>query len=92
MSSIAPFPFTLPIVPVRVASLSPYAEEVVRGLLPADRELEIILVPPPPAPDAVLAAVAGADLVLADKRHRHRLGRDILAAMIAVRSVHGWSQ
>lgn len=81
VSSAAPFPFTLPFVPVRVASLSPYAEEVVRGLFPADHDLELVLVPPPPAPEAVLAAVAGADLVLADKRHRHRLGRDILSAM-----------
>jgi phosphoglycerate dehydrogenase-like enzyme len=68
-------------VPVRVASLSPYSEEVVRGLFPPGHDLEIVLVPPPPAPDAVLEAVAGADLVLADKRHRHRLGRDTLAAM-----------
>ncbi len=57
-----------------------------RGLLstadgsPAEG-LEVVLVPPPPAPDAVREAVAGADLVLADKRHRHRLDRDTLAAM-----------
>lgn len=66
---------------VRIASLSPYPEEVVRGLLPASYEPRIVLVPPPPAPDAVREAVAGADLVLADKRHKHRLDRDTLAAM-----------
>jgi D-3-phosphoglycerate dehydrogenase len=68
-------------VAVRIASLSPYAEEVVRGLVPASYEPQIVLVPPPPAPDAVRDAVADADLVLADKRHRHRLDRDTLAAM-----------
>jgi D-3-phosphoglycerate dehydrogenase len=54
---------------------------VVRGLFPGREDLEIVLVPPPPAPDAVREAVAGADLVLADKRHRHRLDGGILAAM-----------
>jgi len=68
-------------VAVRIASLSPYAEEVVRGLLPANYDPQIVLVPAPPAPDAVREAVADADLVLADKRHKHRLDRDTLAAM-----------
>jgi phosphoglycerate dehydrogenase-like enzyme len=68
-------------VAVRIASLSPYPEEVVRGLLPGIYEPHIVLVPPPPAPEAVREAVAGADLVLADKRHKHRLDRDTLAAM-----------
>jgi phosphoglycerate dehydrogenase-like enzyme len=68
-------------VAVRITSLSPYAEVVVRGLLPPGNDAEIVLVPPPPAPDAVREAVAEADLVLADKRHRHRLDRDTLAAM-----------
>jgi D-3-phosphoglycerate dehydrogenase len=66
---------------VRIASLGPYPEEVVRGLLPGVDHLEVTLVPPPPAPEAVLRAVAGVDLVLADKRHKHRLGREALAAM-----------
>jgi D-3-phosphoglycerate dehydrogenase len=68
-------------VAVRIASLSPYAEEVVRGLLPAGDDVEIVLAPPPPAPDAVREAVSEADLVLADKRHKHRLDRDTLAVM-----------
>jgi phosphoglycerate dehydrogenase-like enzyme len=68
-------------VAVRIASLSPYAEEVVRGLLPPDDDVEIVLVPPPPAPNAVRDAVADADLVLADKRHKHRLDRETLAEM-----------
>src|SRR5262245_56730016 len=70
-----------PKVTVRIASLSPYPEEVVRGLLPGVDRLEIALVPPPPAPDEVRRAVADADLVLADKKHKHRLDRTTLAAM-----------
>jgi D-3-phosphoglycerate dehydrogenase len=68
-------------VTVRIASLSPYPEEVVRGLLPPGDDVEIVLVPPPPAPDAVREAVASADLVLADKRHKHRLDRETLGGM-----------
>ena len=52
-----------------------------RRLLPSDHDVEVVLVPPAPAPDAVREAVAEADLVLADKRHRHRLDRDTLEAM-----------
>ncbi len=72
---------------VRIASLSPYPEEVVRGLFTNGDELEVLLVPPPTAPDAIRAAVAGADLVLADKRHRHRLDRGILATMTRCRLI-----
>ena len=72
---------------VRIASLGPYPEEVVRDLLPGVPGLEVVLVPPPPAPEAVRRAVAGVDLVLADKRHKHRLGRDELAAMDRCRLV-----
>jgi len=72
---------------VRIASLSPYPEEVVRGLLDPGEDVDVTLVPPAPDPAAVLAAVAGADLVLADKRHRHRLDRATLAAMERCRLV-----
>jgi len=74
-------------VALRIASLSPYPEEVVRGLLPDVDGLEVILVPPPPAPDAVRAAVADADLVLADKKHKHRLDRAALAEMSRCRLI-----
>jgi phosphoglycerate dehydrogenase-like enzyme len=74
-------------VAVRIASLSAYAEEVVRGLLPSAEELEVALVPPPPAPDAVRRAVADADLVLADKKHRHRLDSAVLSAMSRCRLI-----
>jgi phosphoglycerate dehydrogenase-like enzyme len=74
-------------VTVRIASLSPYSEAVVRGLLPDGEDVQVALVPPAPAPDAVLDAVAGADLVLADKQHRHRLDRAVLAAMARCRVI-----
>jgi D-3-phosphoglycerate dehydrogenase / 2-oxoglutarate reductase len=80
-SSETRWPFTLRFVAVRIASLSPYTEEVVRGLFADAEDVEVALVPPPPAPDAVRRAVADADLVLADKKHRHRLDRAILSAM-----------
>jgi D-3-phosphoglycerate dehydrogenase / 2-oxoglutarate reductase len=69
-------------VAVRIASLSAaYSEEVVRGLLPDVNDLEIVLVPPAPAPEALRLAVAEADLVLADRRRRHHLDRDVLSLM-----------
>jgi phosphoglycerate dehydrogenase-like enzyme len=69
-------------VTLRIASLSPYSEEVVRSLFRGTRDdLEVLRVPPAPAPEAVRSAVADADLVLGDKRHKHRLDRAALAAM-----------
>lgn len=65
----------------RIASLSAYPAEVVSGLLPGADDVEVVLVPPAPAPDAVREAVADADAVLGDKRHRHRLERATLATM-----------
>ena len=71
---------------IRIASLSPYSEDVVRGLFEG-RHVEVRLVPSPPAPDAVRKAVAGADLVIGDKRHRHRLDRPALEGMRGCRLV-----
>ena len=59
------------------------AEEVVRGLFAGAEDVEVALVPPPPAPDAVRRAVADADVVLADKKHKHRLDRAILRRVLA---------
>ena len=66
---------------LRIASLSPYSEEVVRGLVGSSSEVVVLTVPPAPAPEAVCEAVAEADLVLADKSHKHRLDRPALATM-----------
>jgi len=68
-------------VTFRVASLSPYPENVVRDLFGGAYDVEVVVVPPPPSPDALRQAVADADLVLADKRHRHRLDQALLSTM-----------
>ena len=65
----------------RVASLSPYPEDVVRDLFGGAYDVEVGVVPPPPSPDALRQAVADADLVLADKRHRHGLDQTLLSTM-----------
>jgi D-3-phosphoglycerate dehydrogenase len=44
-------------------------------------QVEVILVPPPPAQSAVLAACSGADLVIGDQRHRHSVDRSVLEHM-----------
>lgn len=58
-----------------------------RGLFAGAEGVEVALVPPAPAPDAVRRAVADADLVLADKKHKHRLDRAILGAMSRCRLI-----
>ena len=65
----------------RVACLSPYDETQIRALFKGEHEVEVVLVPPPPAQPAVLAACKDAHLVIADRRHKHRVDRDVLAAM-----------
>ena len=64
-----------------LASLSPYPGEVLLGLFPDGAQVEVVTVPDPPAPEAVCEAVAEADLVLGDKRHKHKLDRATLQAM-----------
>jgi D-3-phosphoglycerate dehydrogenase len=44
-------------------------------------EVAIVLVPAPPDQAAVLAACTDADLVIADKRHKHRIDRAVLERM-----------
>src|ERR1700694_3827668 len=44
-------------------------------------QVDVVLVPEPPDQPAVMAACAGADLVIADKRHKHRIDRAVLANM-----------
>ncbi|HEX9099795.1 MAG TPA: NAD(P)-dependent oxidoreductase [Candidatus Dormibacteraeota bacterium] len=66
---------------VRVACLSPYDEATVRAMFQGGHEVDVVLVAPPPAQSAVLAACAGADLVIGDQRHRHRVDREVLERM-----------
>jgi phosphoglycerate dehydrogenase-like enzyme len=65
----------------RVACLSPYDEATVRALFKDRHEVEVALVPPPPAQAEVATACTDADLVIADRRHKHRVDRDVLRIM-----------
>jgi len=65
----------------RVACLSPFDEAEVRAMFTGAHEVEVVLVPPPPAQPAVLAACAHAHLVIGDRRHKHRIDREVLGVM-----------
>jgi D-3-phosphoglycerate dehydrogenase len=43
--------------------------------------VDVVTVPDPPAPDAVLRECSQAELVIADKRHGHKLPREVLQQM-----------
>ena len=64
-----------------VACLSPYSEETVRAMFKDRHPVEILFVPEPPAQEAVLNATQAAHLVIADKRHLHRIDRRVLENM-----------
>jgi D-3-phosphoglycerate dehydrogenase len=65
----------------RVACLSPFDEATVRAMFQGRHQVDVVLVPPPPAQSAVLAACTGADLVIGDQRHKHRVDRMVLERM-----------
>jgi D-3-phosphoglycerate dehydrogenase len=44
-------------------------------------QVDVVVVPRPPAQSAVLAACTGADLVIGDQRHKHRVDRAVLERM-----------
>jgi phosphoglycerate dehydrogenase-like enzyme len=64
-----------------VACLSPYSEETVRAMFKGRHPVEILIAPDPPAQEAVLNATHAAHLVIADKRHLHRIDRRVLENM-----------
>lgn len=68
-------------VPASVACLSPYDEATVRAMFKGRHRVDVVLVSEPPDQPSVLAACAGADLVIADKRHKHRIDRAVLEEM-----------
>jgi phosphoglycerate dehydrogenase-like enzyme len=68
-------------MPARVACLSPYDEGTVRAMFKGRHQVEVLLVPDPPAQAAVLAACADAHLVIADRRHKHLVDRAVLESM-----------
>ena len=65
----------------RVACLSPFDEATVRAMFQGRHQVDVVLVPPPPAQPAVLAACTGADLVIGDQRHKHGVDRAVLERM-----------
>ncbi len=68
-------------MPARVVCLSPYSKKQVEDLFDSRHAVEVVVVPDPPAPDAVLSECTVADLVIGDKRHAHRLPREVLQYM-----------
>jgi D-3-phosphoglycerate dehydrogenase len=68
-------------VPARIVCLSPYSKEQVEGLFAGRHAVHVVTVPDPPAPEAVLRECSMAELVIADKRHKHRLPREVLEQM-----------
>ncbi len=68
-------------MPARIVCLSPYSKKQVEDLLAGHHDVEVVTVPDPPAPDAVLRECSLAELVIADKRHAHRLPREVLQQM-----------
>lgn len=68
-------------MPARIVCLSPYSKKQVEDLFDGRHPVDVVTVPDPPAPDAVLRECSAADLVIADKRHKHRLSREVLERM-----------
>jgi D-3-phosphoglycerate dehydrogenase len=65
----------------RVVCLSPYSKKQVEDLFAGRHAVDVVTVPDPPAPEAVLRECSVADLVIGDKRHAHRLPREVLERM-----------
>ena len=68
-------------MPARIVCLSPYSKKQVEDLLAGRHAVEVVTVPDPPAPEAVLRECTLAELVIGDKRHAHRLPREVLQHM-----------
>ncbi len=61
--------------------MSPYSKKQVEDLIAGRHAVEVVTVPDPPAPEAVRRECSLAELVIADKRHAHRLPREVLLRM-----------
>src|SRR5260370_37615818 len=58
-----------------------YSKEQVEGLFAGRHAVDVVTVPDPPVPEAVLRECSRAELVIPDKRHKHRLPREVLEQM-----------
>lgn len=65
----------------RVVCLSPFDESTVRAMFKGRHEVEVIKVADAPAQQALLEACHEAHLVIADKKHKHRIDRRVLENM-----------
>ena len=68
-------------MPARIVCLSPYSKKQVEDLFAGRHSVDVVTVPEPPAPDDVLRECTLAELVIADKRHKHRMPREVLEQM-----------
>ena len=68
-------------MPARFVCLSPYSKKQVEDLFAGRHSVDVVTVPDPPAPDDVLRECTLAALVIADKRHKHRMPREVLEQM-----------
>lgn len=68
-------------MPARIVCLSPYSKKQVEDLFAGRHAVDVVTVPDPPAPEAVLRECGQAELVIADKRHAHKLPRQVLEQM-----------
>ena len=68
-------------MPARIVCLSPYSKKQVEDLFAGRHSVDVVTVPDPPAPDEVLRECTLAELVIADKRHQHRMPRKVLEQM-----------
>ena len=68
-------------MPARIVCLSPYSKKQVEDLFAGRHAVDVVTVPDPPAPDDVLRECSQAELVIADKRHGHKLPREVLQQM-----------
>ena len=74
-------------MPARVACLSPYDVGAVQAMFKGRHVVEVTIAPPPPDQAAVMQACRTADLVIADRRHKHRIDRDVLVQMTNCRLI-----
>lgn len=72
----------------RIVCLSPFDPEAIRQSIGNPPGVEVVTAPRGAGPEALRELLAGADLVIGDRLHQHRIGRPELAVMKRCRLVH----